>query len=59
MYVDKKLESDARCLMCGVDIVGEGGAVYLNIGGADGSTSNTAVALTNCTITNNTASGSC
>ncbi len=35
---------------------GEGGAVYLSIGdGVGGSTSNTAVALTNCTMTNNTA----
>jgi hypothetical protein len=39
---------------------GGGGAVYLSIGGGDGSaTSNTAVALTDCTMTNNTATGLC
>ncbi len=38
---------------------GGGGAVYLGVGGAYGSTtSNTAVALTDCTMTNNTATGS-
>ena len=34
------------------------GAVYLSIGG-DGSTSNTAVALTGCIMTDNTAPGLC
>ena len=35
-------------------LAGGGGAVYLSIGGG-GSTSNTAVALTDCTMTSNTA----
>jgi hypothetical protein len=37
-----------------------GGAVFLGIGGRDTSTTlNTTVALTNCTMTNNKATGSC
>ncbi len=32
-----------------------GGAVYLSIGGGGSTTSNTSVALTGCTVTNNTA----